>query len=361
MCDLVGRYCRMTSVVLGLACTFGSVASAADANAIAVGKVLTGLNNPQGVTVRPDGSGKAYEIFIAESGAGRVIKIHSEDPQKRMDVVSGFSAKPSKDDNLSSPGIYSLHFLDHMRLVVAGGEDDGNPFMRIYELPEPESPLTADQHKHEANVPGIGNEPKLDARVFRSIARTKHNGRVADFLLAAAQADDGSTKLISIPVHSGAIGNAVPTPLENANGEPQIGAITVGNTGYVTIATNSLRDSARPSRLAFVSPLDRRIVMQVPAQLQRIVALAYCPKSGNLFVANSPSNDEERGGIYRIDRVNRPGGPACIAAKLADVPSPTAIAFGPDGALYVTASGNRKSKNTGVLLKLTGDLANARK
>jgi hypothetical protein len=243
-----------------------------------------------------------------------------------------------------------------MRLVIAGGEDGGAPFIRIYELPEPESPLTADQHKHEANVPESGKEPKLGGHVFRAIARTQYNGRVGDFLLAAAPADGGSMTLISIPVHSGTLGDAVPIRLENANANSQIAATTVGNTGYVTIATNSLGDSAQSSRLAFFNPLDRRIVMQVPTELHRIVALAYSPKSGNLFVANFPSTDDGGAGIYRIDRVNRPGVNACIASKLADVPSPTALAFGPDGALYVTASGDPKSKNAGVLLKLTGVL-----
>src|SRR4051794_4567576 len=102
MYDLLGRCCRIAGIALGLACTFGSAALAADANAIQVNKVLNGLNNPQGVAVRPDGSGESYEIFIAESGAGRVIKTRSGDPQKQIDVVSGFSTNPSSDHTLST-------------------------------------------------------------------------------------------------------------------------------------------------------------------------------------------------------------------------------------------------------------------
>src|SRR4051794_34377419 len=159
MNDSFARCCCIAGIALGLACSFGLVALGADANAIAFKKVLTGLNNPCGVAVRPDGSGPAYEIFVAESGAGRVFKTDNEGSQKRIDVISGFSTKSANDDRLSSPGVNSLHFLDHMRLVIAGG-DDGAPFVRIYELPEPESPLTADQHKHEASVPQNGKQPK---------------------------------------------------------------------------------------------------------------------------------------------------------------------------------------------------------
>ena len=340
--------CWIARIALGLACSFGSIACGADAHSIAVKKVLTGLKNAHDVAVRPEGSGEAYEVFIAESGAGRVVKIRSEKPEKRIDVVSGFSTKPANADSFTSAGVHSLRFLDHMRLIVAGGDEDGVPFVRLYELPEPESPLTADQHKQEAHVPESGKEPTFDAHVFRNIARTQPNERVGDFLLVAAPTDGDSSGLVYVPVRSGTLGDAVPAQLKNADGKFQIGGITVGNSGYVVVATNAVGDSSQPSRLAFFSPLDRRVVMQVPTDLRRIVALAYNPKSGNLFVANSPTNDDGRSGIYRIDRLNQPGASACTAVKIADVRSPTALAFAPDGALYVTT--------TGDLQKLTGDL-----
>jgi hypothetical protein len=339
--------CRIAWIALGLACSFGSVAFGADAHAITVKKVLTGLKNPHDVAVRPEGSGEAYEVFVAESGAGRVVKIRSEKPEKRIDVVSGFSTKPANDDGFSSAGVHSLRFLDHMRLVVAGGDEEGAPFVRLYELPEPESPLTVDQHKQEARVPESGKEPTFDAHVFHSIARTQPNDRVGDFLLVAAPTEGESTGLVYVPVRSGTLGDAVPAQLKNVDGKFQIGGITVGNSGYVVVATNAPGDSSRPSRLAFFSPLDRRVVMQVPTELRRIVALAYSPKSGNLFVANSPTTDDGRSGIYRIDRMNQLDASACTAVKIADVRSPTALAFAPDGALYVTT--------TDDLQKLTGD------
>src|SRR5712672_4295801 len=106
---------RTTWIALGLACALGTVAIGADTNAVAVKKVLPGLKNPHGVAIRPDGSGDAYEVFVAESGTGRVVKIRSDKPEKRIDVVSGFSIKTANDDNPSSPGAPSLLFLDHLR------------------------------------------------------------------------------------------------------------------------------------------------------------------------------------------------------------------------------------------------------
>jgi hypothetical protein len=349
--------CRIAwAALVGTACSFASVAFGADASAVAVKKVLTGLKNPHDVAVRPEGSSEAYEVFIAESGAGRVVKILSNKPEKRVDVISGFSTKPANDDKLSSPGVHSLEFLDHMRLVATGGDEDGVPFVRLYELPEPASPLTADQHKHEANVPEAGKEPNFNAHVFRGVARTQPNDRVGDFLLVSAPNEGQPTGLVYVPVRSGTLGDAVPAQLKNAGDDFQISAIAVGSNGYVVVAGNERGESTQPSRLSFFSPLDRRIVLQLPTELQRIVAVAYSPKSGNLFVANAPTNDDDRAGIYRIDRVAQSDAAACKAVKIAYVRNPTALAFAPDGVLYVTASGDPKDKNSGKLLKLTGNL-----
>lgn len=342
------RNCPIAWLALGLACSLSTVAFGADANAIAVKKVLSGLNNPHDVAVRPEGTGEVYEVFVAESGAGRISKVRSDKLDKRIDVVSGFSTKAANDNSLTSAGLQSLYFLDHMRLIAAGGDDDGVPFVRLYELPEPESALTADQHKQEAHVPESGKEPNFDAHAFHSIARTQPNDRVGDFLLLAAPTAGDSTGLVYVPVRSGTLGDAVPAQLKNANGKLQIGGITVGQSGYVVVAANAPGDPSQPSRLAFFSPLDRRVVMQVPTELRRIVALAYSPKSGNLYVANSPTSDGGGSGIYRIDRMNKQDASAFTAVKVADVRSPTALAFAPDGALYVTTAGD--------LQKLTGDL-----
>ena len=65
----------------------------------------------------------------------------------------------------------------------------GHVFIRLYELPDPESPLTADQHKHEANVPETGKKRAFDAHVFRRHRATQPNDRVGDFLLVSAPAD----------------------------------------------------------------------------------------------------------------------------------------------------------------------------
>src|SRR5215210_2855412 len=124
MYDLRVLSCRNVWIALGLAWSICATAFGADTKTVAVEKVLTGLKNPNGVAIRPDGGGEAYEIFVVEHGAGRVVKVVSDKPEKRIDVVSGFPTPPANDDNHASAGVQSLYFLDHMRLVVAGRDDD---------------------------------------------------------------------------------------------------------------------------------------------------------------------------------------------------------------------------------------------
>jgi hypothetical protein len=76
-----------------------------------------------------------------------------------------------------------------------------------------------------------------------------------------------------------------------------------------------------------------------------------------LYAANfSATND--RGGVYRIDDAGESGKPACRAVKVAEAARPTALAFAPDGTLYVVVLGgdDNKDKDSGALLKITGEL-----
>src|SRR5213080_3816353 len=96
-------------LALGILCSTALAANAADNN-VTVQKVLAGLQNPRGVAVRPDGSGDSYETFIAESGAGRIVKVTTAKPEKATDVVSGFSTKSASGEDLLAPGVQSLYF-----------------------------------------------------------------------------------------------------------------------------------------------------------------------------------------------------------------------------------------------------------
>ena len=332
-------------------------AAVTKADDAAVATVVKNLSIPSAVAIRPGGSAESYEIFVADVGAGRIVKLVSNEPNATADAITEFESKVNPAEPFTSPGPQGLNFLDPMRLVVVGGSDDGRAFVRLYELREPEIILTASQHVQQLEPPQAADPSNLDVRVFHAIARTQANDQVADLLILTAQGDEGPAALWRIAVRANTLaelevfdakvpGDALAVPP----------GVTVGSHGYVVVSESAARSTN--SRLRFCNPIDGMVALQLEVNLTNIVALAYSPKAGNLFAASFHSGNGKLGGIYRIDDVGKPAAPACRAVKVADVSRPTALAFGPDGALYVTAMGKTDDDKTdsGVLLKVSGDL-----
>src|SRR5512147_2932230 len=108
----ISRVCLFVMSV-AVASFFGGVVIAGDASGVVTKKLLSGLDHPTDLVIRPESGTDTYEVYVAEGGAGRVTKFRSDKPEKRADVVAGFSTK-------SNFGVQSLYFLDHLRLVAAG-------------------------------------------------------------------------------------------------------------------------------------------------------------------------------------------------------------------------------------------------
>lgn len=335
------------------------MASAAIASDVAVEKVLTGLQVPCDVAVRPLSAGEPYEVFVADRGAGRVIRFLSTATDAHTDAITGFSAETAADENSQSPGIHSLIFLDHTRLVIVGGDENNTAFLRLYELADQNVAVKSDEHKQSIDLPSDDIEPKFDLRSFHDLARTQPNDKVADMLLIAATGKHGPAGLWRVALRANTLGEIAPFDIANSrDNSAAVGGIAVASNGYIVVAAGSGKESGRTGELKFLSPADGRVVMQIKTELQHISAVAYSPTAGNLFAANFASRGEQDGGVYRIDDAGQPGKPASTAVKVADVARPTALAFGPDGALYITALGDTggSGDEKGVLLKLTGDL-----
>ena len=332
--------------------------SVAVADEAAVTTILGGLQTPCAVAVRPEG-GQPSEVFVADRGAGRVVRVVANRPDVADEVITGFPINASDSDKPNSPGIQSLFFLDHLRLVVAGGDAGGKPFIRLYELQDLEGVLRFDEHKQTADPPADDDHATNSIRSFHDLARTRPNDRVADALLMAAAGEHGPAGLWKVAVRANTIGEIAPIDAaKESEHVAAIGGIAIANAGYIVIAADAESGAEHHAALKFLNPVDGRVALQIQTELPNIVGLAYSPTTGNLYAANYAPENKSADGIYRLDDAGKSGKPACRATKIAATPRPTALAFGPDGTLYVTALGrpDEKNHNSGALLKVEGGL-----
>ena len=307
----------------------GGVAFAADAN---VEVVLKNLNRPCGIAMRPGGTADRFDVFIAESGAGRVARWSTHSPQQVTEVVNGFGTHTAADV-FHQQGPLALTFLDPGLLVVGTTSNDRGDLLRAYELPDGDKVLAADATSEAAS----GNKA-LRGESCAAMSRSRVNEFVTDRLFLAVRDANGRARLMSSRVQAGMLGE--PQAFGSLDAEPPR-AITISNSGRVVVG-----DAA--GKLTFFSPIDGKVELAVPTDLKQLIGLAYNPSSGSLYAADFA------GGIHRIDDASQPGHPECRTVKVADVSHPTALAFAPDGSLYVVTYGSAEAN--GTLSVITGEL-----
>jgi hypothetical protein len=330
-----------------------SASSAFAAETVAIETVLSNLTNPCGLVIRPGDSPERYEIFVADSGAQRVIRLWSNEPEKSVDVVTGF-APGTLGGRPLRVGPIALLFLDRNQLVVGSSGDEGHALVRLYELTDPAAELVADQAKQKVEFPAESGADHIYA-----LTRTRANERVPDAIILTSFRKDRSGQLRKIPIRAGMLGEMQPFGAAKDSADAnQPAAVGLAESTFLVAGQTGALDESRDSRLVFYNPIDGAESMDLPVELYDVVGLAYSPRSGNLYAADIAWMAPDQGGVYRIDDASEPGQRRCAAVKVADVARPSALAFGPDGALFVAAFGqpSDSGSNTGVLLKLTGEL-----
>ena len=350
--QFIRRLFRMGAIAFCGCAMFGGPTCGLAAD-VKVETAIAGLQEPVAIAVRPNGETPS-EIYVADRAAGRVVKFGGKKRTSNTTVIDGFpiGAMTAKS-NPGSSGLSALLFLDASRLVASGGNDN-EPFAWLFDLSTEEKGLSAEDRKQEVEVDREG-VPNAQIRSLTALVRTKQNDRVPDALFAAAANERQQFGLCRIAIRANTLSETgellSPKSARTLGG---ISAMTVSKEGYVVVACDHV-SSAEGSTLAFLSPIDGSVLLQIELKLPLVSALAFDPSSGELYAA-SAAEAAQGGGIYRLDDAGDSAKPACKAVKITGANRPTAMAFSSGGMLYVATLGEAESNTeaSGTVLEITG-------
>jgi len=304
--------------------------------------VLDGLQDPYSISIRPAAeSSDPYEILVFDRGAGSIVSVRSDEPGRSTKLIGGWKAGDRAEVVLA---------LDARHVIASSGK----ALLSVYALATQGESLAADDASQTIEAPKA-LEP-APPRHVSAIIRTRANRHVPDMLILAMGGEGAPGGLWQVPIRADTLGDVAPfSPASNDAARP-VSALAVSNEGFIVAAEAARPDRPTPSRLTFYNPIDGSVVLRLPVDLHEISAIACSPKSGNLYVA-AMELDSETPGVYRVDDATRDGRRASKAVKIADVQRPAAIAFGPDGSLYVATIDDADSaREQGTLKRIKGSL-----
>jgi hypothetical protein len=136
--------------------------------------------------------------------------------------------------------------------------------------------------------------------------------------------------------------------------------ITISERGEIVIGQMGEINKPHDSLLTFYSAKTGMKILNLETGLYDISAVAYSPKTKLLYAADFAWMAEGEGGLFRLDANPANTATALKTVKIAALDKPTAMAFAPDGTLYITVIGPKKAdENTakdGKLLKIAPGL-----
>jgi hypothetical protein len=321
--------------------------------------LLTGLDNPCAIVLRPGAAtGAAYELYLSESGAGQILRLKSDDLKSPKPVVTGFPVDSYGDAKKDEPeyriGPLGLVFLTPTKLAVGGaGLPQGEDLVVVFSLPADGSAIKYDQQDYAVGPIPKGPKSTCGEGNFYGLAKTD------DALFVTSNGDDDQAWILKADLKANKLADLQPfiatKPLLGTTGPTAATVNPKEQSHYLVVSQMSGFKKDRDSLLTFYSPKSGKVALNQKTGLYDIAGLAYSP-TDQLYAVDVVRVDAKLGGIYRLDAAEVDGQQTTRAVKIAIAERPTAIAFAPDGPMYVTALGSRQAPDgapTGVLLKIT--------
>ncbi len=333
---------------LGFAALFGFCLIAFAAEDAKVEDVVGGLSNPAGVAIQP-GTG---QVFVSDSATGRVARVVDG---KLQDVITGSGKDVYGKGPFYDIGPLGLLFLDQNTLVVGdGGYKDGSEFIRVFTVPEA-GKAALDYEKDAKKIgPLAPAEGILGEGNLYGLAATK------TAIYVTCNGDDTKGWIAKVDLDGSKLGELkryIATK-EQVEVDAPVG-ITISPRGEIVVGQMGEMNKPKDSLLTFYSAKTGQKILNLETGLNDISGVAYSPKTGLLYVTDFAWIAPEEGGLYRLDSEAKNAG-SVKAVKVASLDKPTALAFAPDGTLYITVVGPKKADENapkeGKLLKIAPGL-----
>jgi glucose/arabinose dehydrogenase len=293
--------------------------------------VLGGLKRPTAVAIQP----KSGELFIAEAGAGRIGRLNDvPGSYDILSVIDGFSA----DGDSENSGLQNIAFADKYTLIVATGEADGQSAVQVYRIP-PAGSIEAGDLRSVLDV-----APEGQPLAARSLALAwiddklflAGRGASRGFLTDIQWNDDGQNACHLLTKRPGEVNS--PT------------AMTQGPRGELLVANMGGSGDQTDSTLLIFDIPSSEARASVAVGLRDLVAVALSPRTRLLYGLERTGGGSQPGGLYRLDVKEDEGELICVPARLMTLNQPTAMAFAPDGTLFIVTDASHAADHEGGLL-----------
>ena len=314
---------------------------------VKVEQVVGGLSNPCGLAVQPNSGA----VFISDSANGRVCRV---DNGKLVDVITGSPKDVYGKGPFYDIGPLGLVFTsDGKSLIVGdGGFKDGEECIRVYAVPESGKPaLNYEKDASQKLGPLPATDGVLPEGNLYGLALT------SSALYVTSNGDDTKGWVLKADLNGTKFGKLerwLPTK-EMVDVDAPVG-ITINKQGDIVVGQFGEVNKPNDSLLTFYSAKTGKMLSNFETKLYDITGLAYSPKTGLLYATDFAWMKPDEGGLYRIDA----GQGGVKVKKITSLDKPTALAFAPDGTLYITVIGPKgESENApkqGKLLKIAPGL-----